>query len=203
MSKHHDLKGKKFGRWTALVYVGNSQWLCQCDCGTVKNVDTYSLRSAGTKSCGCIKKKYDKQLKCWDIREYRIWSGMRGRCYGHHHSNINYKQRGIKICDRWDKFENFIEDMGAAPTNKHTLERMNNNGNYTPENCKWATRKQQNRNHRRNRRITFKGETKILVEWSETLGINYNTLTKRLNSGWPIEKALTEEIEKRPRKKRG
>lgn len=125
-------------------------------------------------------------------KEYNSWKGAKERCLNK--SNKAYQKyggRGIKICDRWSKsFLDFLKDMGNAPSKNHSLDRRNNNGNYCPENCRWATKKQQANNTRWNRVIVFKGVKKNLIQWSEITGIKYVTLKHRLNRGWSIEKAL-------------
>lgn len=111
----------------------------------------------------------------------------------------NYGGRGITVCKRWrNSFEKFLEDMGEPPTKEHSIDRINNNGNYCKSNCRWVTRKEQNRNKRNNRLITYKGKTQCLIEWAEEYNINYDTLWCRIYKyGWPIEKALTTPVKKR------
>jgi hypothetical protein len=124
--------------------------------------------------------------------EYRIWSLMIQRC--NTPSNPAYRiygARGIKVCRRWLSYENFLKDMGRRPSTKHTLERRDNDKGYTPSNCSWAPRKTQQRNMRRNRRITLHGKTQCLAAWSEELGIPRQTIANRLDRGWSVEKALT------------
>lgn len=126
--------------------------------------------------------------------ERRHWYAMRQRC-----SNPNYKDfkhyggRGIYVCDRWkDSFENFISDMGPRPSPKHSVERLNNDGPYSPDNCAWATQKEQTRNQRRTHWIEFDGKRQSMKDWSEQLGISYTKLRRRLNTlGWSVDKALT------------
>jgi len=134
--------------------------------------------------------------------EYRAWVQMKGRCLNPSQPNYKYYgARGIRVCDRWlHSFEKFFEDMGPRPAPGYTLERRDNDGDYTPENCYWATWLQQARNRRRNRAITFNGETKILSEWAEAIGISVGTLYARISRGWSVERALT--IPVRPWRKR-
>jgi len=116
---------------------------------------------------------------------------MRGRCFNPDNAAwANYGGRGITVCERWREFENFLEDMGECPSG-FTLDRYpNNDGNYEPGNCRWATYRQQNRNRRDNRIITHNGQQKCLAEWAELLNLNYEMLKSRLNRGWPIERAM-------------
>ena len=124
--------------------------------------------------------------------EYRAWTGMRYRCRTQTSEEWScYGGRGIIVCERWDRFENFFSDMGGRPSPKHSIERINNDGNYEPGNCKWATCVEQNRNNRNNRIIRFKNQTMTLGEWANILGIGATTLSNRL-SLWNKERALTE-----------
>ena len=126
--------------------------------------------------------------------EYVAWRHMKERCRCKKTSGFkNWGGRGIKVCDRWENsFEGFLEDVGRKPTSKHTLERIDNDGNYEPGNVRWATYKEQHMNKRTNRLLTFRGESKPLTQWATELGINPSTLSKRiLRSSWPVEIALT------------
>lgn len=121
---------------------------------------------------------------------YRTWSGMIQRCKNPNEPAFNrYGGRGITVCDDWLNFEGFLADMGERPKGK-SLDRIDNNGGYCPENCRWATRKEQSNNTRTNRRITYKGKTKTLAEWSRCTGIKPSTLRTRLWRGWSIRRAL-------------
>lgn len=119
-------------------------------------------------------------------KAYDVWVSMKSRCLNKKDKSYkNYGGRGIKICDRWLSFQNFYEDMGEPPKGK-TLDRIDNDGDYFPPNCRWATRAQQNRNHRRNVVITWKGKTQTLADWSKETGIKYFTLRGRLKKGWVL-----------------
>lgn len=124
-------------------------------------------------------------------KEYRAWVSMRGRCFdkrdaGYH----NYGGRGITVCERWLVFENFLEDLGLAPSPSHTLDRINVDGNYCPDNCKWATRKEQANNRRDTRKFNFRGKIMTLTEIAAVTGINYKTINVRLYRGWSPERAF-------------
>jgi hypothetical protein len=125
--------------------------------------------------------------------EYRSWSQMRNRCQNpNSRKYLYYGARGIKVCDRWQSFAAFYEDMGPRPSPKHSIDRFpDNDGNYEPGNCRWATYAEQNLNYRRNRRLTYKGETKTVKEWAAIVGLPYQCLLKRITkSGWSVVHAL-------------
>lgn len=130
-----------------------------------------------------------------NTRVYRIWAGMIERCsptaFGK--SRNNYYLRGIEVCDRWKKFENFLQDMGI-PNDEHSLDRINGNGNYEVENCRWATIKEQNNNTENNVWLEIKGERKTIAQWAETVDIKSNTIVHRLKRGWSPEKAVTSPV---------
>lgn len=126
--------------------------------------------------------------------EYVAWKGMRNRCYYRGHNRYeNYSGRGIRVCMRWkESFENFYADMGPKPGAEFSIERMDNDDDYTPDNCCWATPKEQSRNTRRNRMVTHNDETRCLSEWAEIVGIRPNTIWHRINTyGWSVDRALT------------
>lgn len=201
------MTGKKFGRLLVLSRAGRTvgrlaTYWCKCDCGTEKVISGDSLRRGSTRSCGCLMRKASgERLKAANTRHgmtrtktYRIWSQMKGRC-----SNVNlpkypiYGGRGITVCERWRKFQNFLSDMGQCPVG-YTIERINNDGNYEPGNCKWIPAAQQAKNRRNNRVLTLNGETMILREWATKIGMNEDTLGMRLLRGWPVEKAITQPL---------
>jgi len=124
--------------------------------------------------------------------EHNSWSNMKQRCYDKNHNRFyRYGGRGIKVCDRWlHSFENFLSDMGAKPTSKHTLERKNINGNYEPENCEWATQKEQQNNRSNNAYFTANGKTQSIEQWSAETGIKYRTIMRRIKY-WHKSKVLT------------
>lgn len=132
-------------------------------------------------------------------KEWRCWAKMRERCNNPAASCYkNYGGRGISVCERWmNSYPMFFQDMGYAPSPKHTLDRINNDGNYEPSNCRWSNRYEQMRNTRRNHFVEFNGENKTLAEWEGITGIKYYTIIYRLKAGWSIDRALTEKVQGR------
>jgi len=196
MGKGIDLTGQKFGRLTILEDKGTIEigrhgrkagvWLCKCQCGKEVVVLRASLTTGKTKSCGCLQQETRLTTNIihgfTKTATYGTWSHMKDRCLNPKDKDFkHYGERGIKICKRWDKFENFLKDMGKKPEGL-TLDRIDNNGNYEPSNCRWATQKTQTRNSRRNRTIRYNGETHCLIEWAEILGIGRATLAYRLKN---------------------
>lgn len=201
MGKFRDLTGLKFGRLTVIsvscVKRGRYHWNCICECGGTLSVEGTRITSGNTSSCGCIFREIMVKRNTTHgksrTRENLSWKNAKQRCYNKNHPYYkNYGGRGIIMCDRWiNSFTNFISDMGVAPSNKHTLERMDVNGNYEPSNCKWATYKEQARNTRRSKIIEYKGEVKSLPQWCEDLSLNYNRVRDRLLTGWTVDRAFT------------
>lgn len=203
MGKFIDLTGQRFGRLTVVKRVennkhGHAKWLCQCECGKHIIVCGYSLKNNNTKSCGCFKKislykknyKHGHSCRKKTSKTYQVWEHMIRRCKNPNVKNYkNYGGRGIKVCEAWLKFENFLQDMGERPEGL-SIDRIDNDGNYYKENCKWSTRKEQNRNKRNNILITINGVTKCLVEWCEIFNLKYNMVKSRIYRGWTIDEAL-------------
>lgn len=201
MSKKADMIGKKFGRLTVETEQGHLgshlAYKCKCDCGAEVIVRGYSLRSGNTESCGCAFKEMTgarfRTHGMRQTREYSTWQMMIARCENPNTPFYeNYGGRGIKVCERWKSFEKFYEDMGQRPDGM-TLDRIDNDGDYSPTNCRWATDAQQRRNTRRSILITHNGETKCLKDWATAIGMSYRTLYKRVAQlGWPIERAFAQ-----------
>ncbi len=125
--------------------------------------------------------------------EYSVWLTMRDRCRNPRNQDFaDYGGRGIKVCERWNDFAAFISDMGVRPSKKHQIDRRDNNGNYEPGNCRWATKKEQMRNTRRSRMLTLGDRTMSMSAWTEELGVGKNLISDRLRLGWSVEKALSE-----------
>ena len=205
-TKREPLDGKRFGRLVVCYDLednrfGNRQVLCRCDCLNYKVVLASSLTCGRTVSCGCYmreemarrSKKHGNAPRGATSREYRIWAGMKKRCSNPKEPGWpNYGGRGIRVCDRWiSSFQNFIDDMGLPPSPDHSIERIDNDGDYCPENCRWATQREQCRNYRRNRNITIGGVTKTATEWSELTGIDQSLICWRHKQGWSEDRILS------------
>lgn len=170
---------------------------CLCDCGRASIVYGSLLIMGHTKSCGCLRKdnhvlSHGHALYRNHSRTYRIWCNMKERCNRTAHKfYYRYGGRGIKVCERWNSFREFLKDMGEAPA-RLSLERRNNDGNYEPSNCYWATQKQQCRNQVTNRIVTIRGITGCLAELAERFNVSYNLVRDRILRGWAPERAFFE-----------
>ena len=213
MRKFKDLTGMRFGKLTVLEYTNkrnlnrNILWRCLCDCGNEIYVATSCLNSGHTKSCGCEKNNFVEMGKIGGkfgkhhlsrTRLYKCYNHMINRC--HNSSNIQYKDyggRGITVCEEWlDKDNGFINFYNWAMANGYndtlTIDRIDVNGNYEPNNCRWVNMRKQNNNRRNNHIIIYNGERKTLEEWSRILPINISSaeLRYRIMNNWSIEKAF-------------
>lgn len=188
-------EGEVFGRLTILSEAppksGQKIYICRCECGNVGNYYAGNLRSGRCQSCGCLRQdsasKTHRKHGRAGSEIYSIWSSMISRCRAH----PRYAGRGIKVCDRWQKFENFLADMGERPDGKSIDRWPDNNGDYSPENCRWATDQEQNLNKGNTRLITAFGETAPLVVMAAKHGIPFRRLWKRINAGWSPEDAIS------------
>jgi len=200
-----DLTGQRFGKWTVIGFAEmrkrHSYWLCRCDCGTEREIQRNAVYSL--QSCGCDKPSEARPVRAARSKgrhpKLRIsgsahwsWVAMRQRCTNPNHKNWkHYGGRGIRICERWNSYAAFLEDMGARPVGK-TLDRYPNpDGNYEPGNCRWATPTEQARNMRRNLRLTLNGVRLTAVEWEELREFPDGTLHRRKRAGWSDERALS------------
>jgi hypothetical protein len=189
-----DIIDQKFGRLTVIRYLGNKKWLCRCDCGGEARVLTSNITSGNSQSCGCQRRETHFKHGMSDTKIYRIWQQMIRRCeVPHDPAYANYGGRGISVCPEWHEFSRFIADVGIRPEGLQ-LDRIDNNGNYEPDNWRWVTAKINRNNQRNNRIIEFGGYSRTIAEWADALGVNYRTLNNRLNRGWPVERALTEPV---------
>jgi hypothetical protein len=199
-----DLTGTRVGRIAILKLVlpkgPRPRWECICDCGTKFTAGTSSLRSGRHNSCGCLHReictKHGQAGKPgqWrtQSRAYRSWQCMKSRCLNENNEAFHhYGGRGITIDPRWIEFTAFIADMGNPPTELHTIERIDNNGNYCKSNCRWATHREQQFNRRNSRIVTFNGEHRAVAEWIQLLGLSEHRIRGRLKAGWDFEEAVT------------
>lgn len=215
MGKIIDLTGKKFGRLTILELVPKkikhdatrqAFWLCQCDCGNTHIAGSKSLRNGDTPSCGCITKERLTKHGGYGTRLYNILDKMKYRCNNDKSKDYkHYGARGIKVCNEWqDATNGFINFYKWATNNGYrnnlSIDRINNDGDYEPNNCRWVDNATQSNNRRTNRLITYKGVTKTLAQWSNSTGISSATIRERLRRGWTIEQSLTTSPKGRHRK---
>ena len=201
MARLIDEVGNRHGRLTVLergenAVKGQARWLCVCDCGNRTVVTGADLRNGHTTSCGCWKSEVSAERMTThglsSLPEYRTWKRMRTRCPNPNIEEFDYYGgRGIEVCPEWEDFEAFYRDVGPRPSAKHTIDRINTNGNYEPGNCRWATRKRQARNTRRNLNLTLHGETHTIAGWSEIVGIKQHALAARVRRGWSVDRVLT------------
>jgi len=196
--KAADRVGQSFGRLTVLAVVrrdshGHAIMACYCECGEGVEVSIGDLVTEHTRSCGCLKKDSLTTHGLCGSSEYRTWANMLDRCINSNTPRYyDYGGRGIIVCDSWLKFENFYADMGNRPSPEHSIDRIDNNGPYCKDNCRWATVVEQNNNTRRTRTLTHNGRTQSLSQWASELGITHQALSDRLGRlGWSVDKALT------------
>jgi hypothetical protein len=195
-----DMLGRRVGRLVVVATAASrgakmqKWWLCKCDCGESVDVRGDHLRRGETISCGCMlvdrpnRPAGDPERR----KVYRVWAKMISRCFNKDDRNYRrYGARGITVCDRWrNSFESFFADMGRRPTQDHSIDRINNDGNYEPTNCRWATRDEQAVNRRTNRIVEYDGDRLTVSQWSRKVGIKAGTLRHRLVNGWSAGDAL-------------
>lgn len=201
--RYKNIIGNKYGRLTAIKFAykkkGKSYWLFNCECKKNKIIQSNNVTAGKIVSCGCYLKEIRPIFASFNFTnreggkgrrtaEYRTWASMKSRCnnpknYGYK----NYGGRRIKVCKRWNRYENFLVDMGRKPSNNHSIERIDNNKGYFKKNCKWATRKEQNRNKRGV--YLYNGET--ASDASKRLGMTRQAICFRIESGWPIKLAFS------------
>lgn len=199
-----DRSGVRYGRLLALRPAGragtNLAWLCLCDCGKESVVSGGNLTRGKTKSCGCLNKERVRAANTTHgfskERLFGIWKGILQRCTepNFHHYRY-YGGRGIVVCEDWMSFQCFRDwSLSSGYSDDLAIDRIDNDGDYTPQNCRWVTTKEQARNTTRNTFITFQGKTLCLAEWAERLGISASAISKRIGRGWSVEKALTDPL---------
>lgn len=191
-----DLTGKKFGRWNVISLSHQNQkglpyWKCVCDCGVKRVVRGVSLTCGESKSCGCYHKERVSTHNMTGLPTFKSWDSMKQRCTNANSPDYpKYGGRGITVCDRWlNSFDNFLEDMGQRPKSR-TLDRKDNNGNYEPDNCRWATVAEQLSNRRNTVKTLYNDTMYTIRELSEISGLKEKIIRDRLYADWPIEKIM-------------
>lgn len=203
MSKRIDLTGQRFGRLIVIEKTqkdGKAMWRCQCECGKETVVLGNSLLRGATRSCGCLWLERTREINtvlktrhgARHTRLYYVWIEMKQRCSNPNNKRyVDYGGRGIRVCEEWKDFAVFQKwALENGYQEGLSIDRINNDENYEPQNCRWANRKTQCRNQRKNHLIIYKGQTKTLTEWAEQFCINKHTLRMRLKLGWSVEEAL-------------
>jgi hypothetical protein len=206
------LTGKTFGRWSVIKRVpkpvnrkiNQAYWLCRCACGAERILRTSKLTGKrGSKSCGCFRsdmqslraRTHGATRGHVHTPEYKCWTSMMSRCYHPYDKSFErYGGRGIVVCEAWQDFAQFFLDMGCRPSLQHTIERRDVNGPYHPDNCRWATRKEQGYNKRDTVYLTFKGETHCIAEWATRISARAGLLYSRYYAGWTPEDILTKPV---------
>lgn len=201
-NKNEEFIGRKFGRLTVLAQAGTTKdhrqkWLCECECGKIKAIIGKDLKSGHTRSCGCLALETFKTKATTHgmtkTKEYRAWCLMKNRCYQKKNNRYQYYGgKGIKVCDRWlNCFEKFYNDMGKCPDG-YSIDRIDPNKDYSPENCRWADTYTQANNKTNCTFIEYNGEKKTITQWARAIGMNSEVLRRRIKQyHWSIEKAIT------------
>lgn len=196
MARTVDKTGERYGRLVVLARqpreVKGVFWLCKCDCGNTTVAPSGHLNAGMRISCGCAMRESKRKHGRSHTPEHRCWSRMKERCYNESNKRFpHYGGRGIAVCDRWrDSFENFLADMGFRPSPKHSIDRVDNDGDYEPSNCRWATVTEQNNNRTFNRHLTLAGRQVTVAQASRLTGVNQATILSRLNAGYSDEEAI-------------
>jgi len=204
MTKLIDITGMKFGRWTVIRKVkskSRTRWLCRCECGTEKEIQGAGITSGRSKSCGCLRAELPMTNLLKSVTRHgktntptwKSWWAMIKRCSYKNAINFErYGGRGISVCERWKNFENFLADMGERPTGM-SIDRINVDGNYEPSNCRWATALEQNRNTSKTVFVELSGKKLSIAEAAEIIGVQRETIKRRIKKGIPINRKSTGE----------
>ena len=210
MAQGRDFTGERFGRLTAICYTGkntkqgrNAIWLFRCDCGNYVERVAIGQKYSKVPSCGCYLKERAGALNRTHggrhERLYYVWMDMRRRCYDPKDTNYKrYGERGVRVCEEWNDYAKFREWANASGYDKNakkqhcTIDRIDNNGNYCPENCRWVDSKTQSNNRSTNKIVEYQGRRQTLKQWTDELGLKYALVQKRLMSGWTAERAFNE-----------
>jgi len=171
----------------------SSLYLCRCGNTFISTIN--DIKKGRRKGCGCFNRTHGMT----GTSEFNAWRSMKSRCYDVSKKEFkDYGGRGIKVCDKWlVSFNHFLDDMGKKPGDNYSLDRINNNKDYAPENCRWASKREQTNNRRNTCFIEYKGKRLPLTEWAKILGIDYRTLVSRFRYGWSVDKAFNRPVQKR------
>ena len=209
MVRASDLVGQRFERLLVKARHpentkgGKTQWVCACDCGNVVIATGSNLKNGHTRSCGCLLRETSKRVGLSNIThgmsyspEYDVWDGMKRRCGDPASKDYErYGAKGITVSPRWlESFENFYADMGPRPSPLHTIDRIDNNGNYEPGNCRWATKEEQANNRSSNTLHNYQGQQKTTAELAKIAGMLPATLHQRLSNGMSLEEAMEKPV---------
>lgn len=203
-----DITNQRFGRLVALEYVIGKRWRCRCDCGRIVTIWRNCLRNGQSQSCGCLQRELlsarrRKHGACGSsskthTTEYVIWRGIKARCLNPNSPAWkHYGGRGVTMFNRWQHdFAEFLAYVGLRPSKNHSLDRIDNNGNYEPGNVQWIESWKQHGNTRTNRMLTFNGRSQHVSAWARELDVPVYQLNNRLRSGWSTDRTLTEPVHK-------
>lgn len=212
--RFEDLRGLRFSRLVVMdfvrIYKKHPEWICECDCGNKVKVRSQSLKRGKVRSCKCfqMERRSEAHRTHGETKgrsptpEYRVWLAMKARCTNPKDKNFaRYGGRGIAICDRWldgedgkGGYECFLADMGRRQSLEYQIDRIDNEQGYSPENCRWATPTQQQRNRRDTIRVVLAGETLALADACDKVGVRYMMVRDRVYRGWTFERAITEPV---------
>jgi hypothetical protein len=209
MGKAIDLSGRKFGHLTAISPGPRRKlittWVCICECGGQTISGTADLLRGHSKSCGCRRKQtlstcmrtHGETVGRKVSREYATWQSMKERCYNVKSPRYrDYGERGVLMCERWLVFSNFLADMGRKPSDRHSIDRIDNSKGYSKENCRWATNEQQANNTRQNHNIEINGAVRTISEWASVSGVSQKNISARIRLGWPAKLAVFHQASK-------
>lgn len=200
-----DISGNRYGMLTAIKFYSiigrRTFWECLCDCGNIHRCDMCNLKNGSTQSCGCLRDKLlqENHLTHGEAsvhsktKEYKTWVEIKTRCYNSKSKAYQYYGgRGISMCDRWrNSYENFLNDMGRAPSKSHSIDRIEVDKDYEPSNCKWATRIEQMNNTSRTMRVKYNGQIKPFSDWCRELGLNSDRVYQRIHKlKWSADEAF-------------
>jgi hypothetical protein len=183
---------------------GQTRWECQCVCGNIITVNSGNLTSGHVKSCGCLNKEIVAKRSfihgMSNTPEFQTWARMLGRCNNPNNNKFkDYGKRGIKVCEAWEHdFMAFFKHVGPKPSSKHSIDRIENDGNYKPGNVRWATKSVQANNRRTNHTVEIHKWTLSLAQWAHFVGIPQYVISLRLKRGWPPAKAIFQKVKHKP-----